>query len=636
MKSMNHDQIDLWLEQRSNRELFFLGTTITWGLMLCLLTPPWMIFFMVPSCGWLGNVLRRLYGRYVVKQGKNREYWNSYLIYGIILTILTVIIPILGLLSILITGGVLKSRLLKKKAIEDVGGGQLKNYEIVKKKYDEVRAESDPGFYWGGIHLPSKEALTYFLVAGSVGSGKTITLRLLMQSMLPNIREGSGKRALIYDAKQDFISLLAGMNLNTEILILNPFDSRCVAWDMAQDIKTHEQVSSFAEILVPKEEGAKEDPFFRDATIEILKAVVEIYVDYASDKWTLRDVYLAMRSRKILEGLLRDDPEHEHILDFFSDERTAGNIMATIQTKLGRYKTIAALWHRAERKISLTEWANSSSILVFGKDNEAEVSLNALNQLIFTRASQILLSKSENSSEPSTFVILDELPVMGKLKKLKELATTGRSKGICLAIGFQSIQDLEHTYGEQMAHAITGQFRHKAILRLDDVKTAKWASHLIGESEQLTRNKQTSVTTPIVGMPSMTQRINEQFRQAATVMPSEIEDIQPINPQAGKGLTGYYIDIPNYKYEYPPDSLFSQLTPPDTSVPNYVPVETHYQRLQPWGEADYQRLSLEPADFMPALQLSSSIAEELPALEPGEMEALQPEGMEYDELSSNE
>ena len=39
---------------------------------------------------------------------------------------------------------------------------------------------------------------------------------------------------------------------------------------------------------------------------------------------------------------------------------------------------------------------------------------------------------------------------------------------------------------------------------------------------------------------------------------------------------------------------------------------------------------------MPALQLSSSTAEELSALEPGEMEALQLERMEYDELSSNE
>ena len=115
-------------------------------------------------------------------------------------------------------------------------------------------------------------------------------------------------------------------------------------------------------------------------------------------------------------------------------------------------------------------------------------------------------------------------------------------------------------------------------------------------------------------------------------MPSEIQDIPPINPQAGKGLTGYYIDISNYKYEYPPDSLFSQLTPPKSSVPDYLPIETHYQRLQPWGDTDYQRLSLEPTDFMPALEQSASLEEELPVLEPGDMEALQSQDMEYDEL----
>lgn len=634
---MNYEQFELWLEKKSNRKLFFIGTTIVWGVLLCSLRgSAGMILFMICACLWLGNVSRRLYGRYAVKQGKDQQYWKFYGISVAILTILTLIQPVMGFFCILIAGGTLQSRFLKKKAIEDIAGGELKAFERVKKEYDRVRAESDAGVYWGGIRLPSKEALTYFLVAGSVSSGKTITLRLLMQSILPNIREGSGKRALIYDAKQDLVSLLVGMSPHTEVLILNPFDDRCVAWDMARDIKTHEQVASFADILVPNEEGGKEDPFFRDATVEILKALVEILVDYAPDKWTLRDVYLAMRSRKILQVLFADDPEHEHILDFFSDERTAGNIMATIQTKLGRYKTIAALWDRAERKISLTEWANSSSILVFGKDNEAEVSLKALNQLIFTRASQILLSKPESPHEPSTFIILDELPVMGKLRMLKELATTGRSKGICLAVGFQSISDLEHTYGEKLAQTITGQFRHKAILRLDDPKTAKWASDLIGESEQLLRNQSISLTSPVLAMPSTTQGVNEQFRRVATVMPSEIQNIPPINPQAGKGLTGYYIDISNYKYEYPPDVLFSQLIPPDSSIPNYVPVETHHQRLQPWKKADYERLSLEPADFMPALQQAANFEEELPALEPRDIEALQLENAEYDELSLDE
>lgn len=39
----------------------------------------------------------------------------------------------------------------------------------------------------------------------------------------------------------------------------------------------------FVEIFVFKEEGVKEDFFFCDVIIEILKVLVEIYVDYVLD-----------------------------------------------------------------------------------------------------------------------------------------------------------------------------------------------------------------------------------------------------------------------------------------------------------------------------------------------------------------
>ncbi len=93
---MNYKKFDLWLEKKTNRQLFFIGTTIVWGVMLCIISEAWMIFFMICSCWWLGNVSRRLYGRYAVKKGKDRQYWTSYGISATILTILTLIHPILG------------------------------------------------------------------------------------------------------------------------------------------------------------------------------------------------------------------------------------------------------------------------------------------------------------------------------------------------------------------------------------------------------------------------------------------------------------------------------------------------------------------------------------------------------------
>ncbi|MGV2342203.1 MAG UNVERIFIED_CONTAM: type IV secretion system DNA-binding domain-containing protein [Planctomycetaceae bacterium] len=48
----------------------------------------------------------------------------------------------------------------------------------------------------------------HFLAVGTTGSGKTVVMRLLMQSVLPEIGSGNDVRAVIYDAKQDMMSIL--------------------------------------------------------------------------------------------------------------------------------------------------------------------------------------------------------------------------------------------------------------------------------------------------------------------------------------------------------------------------------------------------------------------------------------------
>src|SRR5688572_13125469 len=67
---------------------------------------------------------------------------------------------------------------------------------------------------WGGVTLPASEGPNHWGCLGATGSGKTLTLRLLMQSVLPaigttgTIGSGCDTRAMVYDAKQDALPLL--------------------------------------------------------------------------------------------------------------------------------------------------------------------------------------------------------------------------------------------------------------------------------------------------------------------------------------------------------------------------------------------------------------------------------------------
>jgi hypothetical protein len=132
-------------------------------------------------------------------------------------------------------------------SVRHLRGRQLQDMEEVRKNFP-TKANT---FRLGSIHLPTRAASGHLAIVGATGSGKTLLQRLTMQSMLPRIGTGLDQRALIYDAKQDVISLLAGMRINAPVHLLNPLDARAVAWDMAADITSPAAALQAAALLIP-------------------------------------------------------------------------------------------------------------------------------------------------------------------------------------------------------------------------------------------------------------------------------------------------------------------------------------------------------------------------------------------------
>ena len=95
---------------------------------------------------------------------------------------------------------------------------------------EEARAKNCGGegattFLWRPL-APFGDAPSHFLVTGATNTGKTIIQRMLMQSALRGIYLGQDQRAVVFNAKQDVLSILAGMNLDCPIITLDPFDAR--------------------------------------------------------------------------------------------------------------------------------------------------------------------------------------------------------------------------------------------------------------------------------------------------------------------------------------------------------------------------------------------------------------------------
>jgi len=360
-------------------------------------------------------------------------------------------------------------------------------------------------------------------------------------------------------------------------------------------------------ILIPENKNASQ-PFFSDAARHLLSGVLISFIKNCPNSWTFRDVLVALKSQNRLREVLEATPETKDLIEqYLGDDITAKNVMSTVASKMQRYEFIAAAWSKAERSISLRDWLKEEKILLLGNDEATRTALDAINQVIFKRLSELILAQTESESR-RTWVFLDELRQAGKLEGLSSLLTKGRSKGASIVLGYQDIEGLREVYGYQLGNEIAGQCANKAILRCDSSDTAQWASALFGEREVIERRESTTESSGssqnnfrpggTTSKGSSTQT-TEQVAKREVVLPSEIMDIPPTTPE--NGLTGYYLTplVGAYEVTAPGEFISKVLHPRDKEVLDIDPRPESDQYLKPWTQHDWERLYLVGAPRSP-------------------------------------
>jgi len=219
----------------------------------------------------------------------------------------------------------------------------------------------NPTFLWGMTPLPVSETPANFFVTGGVGSGKTITLQLLLGSVLANIGFGFDHRAIILDPEGKTGSWLVASNLRCPLHILDPSAPSGTAWDIATDVDSPLAVHQLAEVLIPADRSAQ--PFFVDAARQLLFAVCLSFIEIAPAKWTLRDILNVTEDRERLRSLLSRTSQTATAARLLNDKHTAA-VLSTLATKLAPLEATAARWHHATKELSLKDWLRHESVLV--------------------------------------------------------------------------------------------------------------------------------------------------------------------------------------------------------------------------------------------------------------------------------
>ena len=470
----------------------------------------------------------------------------------------------------------------------------------------QIRAEElvrklGSGPFFGMLELPFASKEGHFCVVGATGSGKTVTIRLFLQRIVPELTGGKLQgRALIYDAKQDILPILANLGGDCPVHILNPFDARSSSWDMAKDISEPATAYQVASLIISDPEKADGNSmFFVNTMRNIMSSVIQSLIEFAPGLWTFRDVLLAMATEKNLRLVLERTAKGRQVLEACLREgETFDNIRASIEARISEYEIIAALWHSSDSRggprFSLSDWLCSRSIAVLGNRESSRKVMDTLNALLFNRLVELINDGPEKRDE-TTWIVFDEVRRAGKLDKLKDLLLFGRSKGASVLLGLQDVDGLREVYGANVANEILGQCANKAVLWLNSPETAKWASSLFGEEEVIDVHRNRSDSSNGFfgnGSNSVGSSQSETIAKRELVLYSEFLAKKGLFGIGGIG--GFYTlqNVGDYKVRVSSKWVKEEVIEEDELERAIVARPADEQKLVPWDDLDFVRLGL--------------------------------------------
>lgn len=479
--------------------------------------------------------------------------------------------------------------------------------ELASPGNDEKVTSVDGSVMWVRTYVPPSQSSNHFIAVGTTGSGKTTILRLLMQDAIPNVGTGDC-RALVYDAKQDMVSILAGLVPMDRIVIANPFDERGARWEMVDDLDEPRTILEAVNTLFPKVQDSTQ--FFHDACISITYHVLLSW--YLSGyRYQFADLLRVLKRANYIVQVLRQHEETRHVVQqYFADKKLRSNIMASLAVRMLPYDHIAACWETATDTFSIKEWAKSEYVLVLGNAEISRFSIDAINRFFFKLCVNQTLNKPESRTSASWFV-LDEVTEMGKLDGLLSLMKKGRSKGAKVVLACQTISGLrdDNLYGKSGADEILGQIAHKFIGRLECVSTADYFSQLIGEQEIWMQS--TSYTSSSQSSSSTTS-YSRQVKKA--VLPSTLLSITPCSEDTG--LHGFCMSqhIGVFPVHLNGQQLFSEDLSPLGEEAAFVARAKESQILRPWTSPELTNFKLKLPTPTTKSQLPAPKNEELPRI----------------------
>jgi type IV secretory pathway TraG/TraD family ATPase VirD4 len=379
----------------------------------------------------------------------------------------------------------------------------------------------DRGMTLAGVPIPAADEAKHFKFIGTTGTGKSTAIREILDRALAR-----GDRAVIADPDGGYLQKFYQRQRGD--VVLNPFDSRSVKWDLFAEVKNDYDVEQLARSLIPDHDGQDRSwrAYARTFFTAVTRQAHAAGIDNVGELYRLLVAADSAELRVLVRGTPAQPFLDEHNSRMFDSIRSVAS------------SAVGALEHVSKQTsagFSIRDWVGKESQGVLfmpykaGQIAALHSTISAWMRLAIYETMDREPAAQMRGEPGRLWFVVDELDALGQIDGLKDALARLRKFGGRCVLGFQSIAQVSSTYGHGDAHTIVENCGNTLILRCSASEgggTARFASQLIGEREVMRTAVSTSRrATEVWG--SVTH--SRQLAVESAVLPSQVEQLPDLS-----------------------------------------------------------------------------------------------------------
>lgn len=346
------------------------------------------------------------------------------------------------------------------------------------------------------LGLDDRLLCSHILLLGGTGSGKTNTVSHII-SQLQRVMSSSDVM-LVFDPKLDFVRF----HRKDDIAVTYREQSLCRTgvWNLFKELfadgKDIDSIFSNASeladaVFADQLEGASQ-PFFPMAARDIFSAAVTAEAVSASERMDRFDSSrlnnkllaekLSLLDAGSLKVLLEPYKSLRGVLKYVGSGQSAQalGVFAELQTAANRFLTRG---FRKEGSFSVRQTVKQRGgrTLFIEYDPSCGQALRPVYQLLTDLFLKEALSPL-GSGRGRVYVVCDEAGMLGRLSHFSDALNFGRSLGLCVIAGLQSLEQLYESFGEYGGRSCAAAFQTVFCFHTNDEASRKYLSEAYGKN----------------------------------------------------------------------------------------------------------------------------------------------------------